>query len=130
MNNITYKSDLGKAKGLGGSKSGISHWIWQRISAASLVPLFIWFIYMIVSFLVDPEYALNKLLYAPFELLFFVILINLSIYHGVLGFKVICEDYIHNEFAKIITIVSCYFISFITMCTVTFVLMMNFIINI
>ncbi len=130
MKGVTYKTDLRQAKGLGGSKSGIFHWKWQRISAAALVPLFMWFIYMILNFLVDPEHVLNSLLYSPFELLFFIILINLSIYHGVLGFKVICEDYIHSEFVKIVTVVFSYFIAFITMCTVTFALMLNFIINI
>jgi len=64
------------------------------------------------------------------QLLFFTILINLSIYHGALGIKVICEDYIHHEFKKMIVIISCYFLSFITICAVTFSLMLNFIVNI
>ena len=127
---MNYKTDLKIARGLGSAKSGLSHWKWQRISAAALVPLFVWFIYMMLSFLISPDVVINKLLYSPLEMLFFIILINLSIYHGALGIKVICEDYIHVESIKTITMVICYFISFITMCAVTFALLLNFVINI
>lgn len=118
------------AKSLGALESGVSHWKWQRISAITLVPLLCWFIYMIMNFLVDPEYVVNTLLEYPVSLFFFIILINLSIYHGLLGFKVICEDYIHNKCAMKLTMILCYSISFITMCSVTFALIMNYTINI
>jgi len=124
------KADSKNAHRLGTLESGVSHWKWQRISAIALVPLFCWFIYMIMNFFIEPEYVINTLLNSHISLLFFVILINLSIYHGVLGFKVICEDYIHNECARKFTMLLCYFISFITMCSVTFALIMNFTINI
>ena len=127
---ITYKTDIRQAKGLGGTHSGTHHWKWQRISAIALVFLFVWFIYLLLLFFDNPEYVINEILYSPFNLLFFTILINVSIYHGALGFKGVCEDYIHNEFLKMATIMTFYFISFITMCAVIFTLMLNFIVNI
>lgn len=126
----SYMSNLKQVQGLGNNKSCTDHWKWQRISALALVFLYSWFIYLIMRFFDNPEYVVNNLLYSPFSLILFVILINVSIYHGCLGFKVICEDYIHNEFAKNSILLASYFVSFFTICTVSFALIINFIINI
>ncbi len=124
-----YITDLKKAIGLGTNHAGLHHWKWQRISAVALVILFSWFIYLLLLFFNNHEYVINNILYAPFSLLFFAILINVSLYHGVLGFKVICEDYIHNEFIKATVVILSYFITLITMAAITFALILNFIVN-
>jgi len=126
---MEYRTDLKKVRGLGGDSSALSHWKWQRLTAVALVPLYIWFIVMLVCFITTPEAAIDKLIYSPFPLLLFAIMINISIYHGVLGFKVVCEDYIHNEAIKTTIVISGYFASFLTMCAVTFSLLINFIVN-
>lgn len=125
MKNTSYITDIKKVKGSGSAK-GLYHWKWQRISAIALAMLFTWFIYMIMGFFENPDYTISKLLYSPFSLLFFIILINVSIYHGVLGFREICEDYIHNAFWKNSIIIAVYFISIITMSASTFALFLNF----
>lgn len=120
------KTDSKHANRVGALESGVSHWKWQRLSAIALVPSFCWFIYIMMNFLINPEYVLDTLLEDSFSVILFIFLINLSIYHGMLGFKVICEDYIHNQCARKLTMVICYFVSFITMCSVTFALIMNY----
>jgi succinate dehydrogenase / fumarate reductase, membrane anchor subunit len=126
---MDYKTNLKRVRGLGSGSSGLSHWKWQRLTAIALVPIYIWFILILFCFIQTPEAVIDKLIYSPFPLLLFVIMINVSIYHGVLGFKVVCEDYIHNEAIKNIMIICSYFASFLTVCAVTFSLLINFIVN-
>jgi len=126
---MDYRTDLKKVGGVGGGSFALLHWKRQRFTAITLVPLYIWFVLMIVCFIMNPEQAIDKLIYSPFPLLLFVIMINVSIYHGVLGFKVVCEDYIHNEALKNTLVIFSYFVSFLTICAVTFSLLINFIIN-
>jgi succinate dehydrogenase / fumarate reductase membrane anchor subunit len=125
-----FGSELAKVKYLGSAKSGVKFWIWQRLTALFLIPLFVWFIYTLFDFFINPEYITNEVLYSPFALLIFVLLINLSLFHGMLGVKVILEDYIHSEFKKNLFIIFIYVITFVTISAVTFTLMLNFIVNI
>lgn len=124
-----YITDLKRVIGVGPNNAGLHHWKWQRISAIALVFLYSWFIYSLFMFFDDPEYVINDVLYSPFYTLLFMILISTSLYHGVLGFKVICEDYIHNHFLRNAVIISSYFVTFVTVIFVVFTLTLNFIVN-
>jgi succinate dehydrogenase / fumarate reductase membrane anchor subunit len=44
----SMRSPLGRAKGLGSSRSGVSHWWMQRLTAMGMVPLVL---YCLISFL-------------------------------------------------------------------------------
>ena len=35
----SFRSELGRARGLGSAKEGVQHWWMQRVSAIALVPL-------------------------------------------------------------------------------------------
>ena len=37
-----YRTPLGRARGLGSAKHGVSHWISERVSSIALVPLTLW----------------------------------------------------------------------------------------
>ena len=45
------RSQLARARGLGSAKSGIEHWWTERVSAAALVPLSLWFVFSVLSML-------------------------------------------------------------------------------
>ena len=122
------QNDLKNVKRLGNT-SGVWHWKFQRITAIALIPLYIWFVLLLCSFITSPEQTIDLVMYRPFSLFLFSIMINLSIYHGMLGFKVVCEDYIHSELVKNGIIVLVYFTSFLTMAALTFSLLINFIVN-
>ncbi|MGH8597375.1 MAG: succinate dehydrogenase, hydrophobic membrane anchor protein, partial [Gammaproteobacteria bacterium] len=53
---MSLRSPLGRVKGLGSAKTGLTHWQAQRLTALSLVPLGLWFIY-----------ARMGVIFAPFE---------------------------------------------------------------
>src|SRR5215469_15045388 len=48
MTATRMRSPLGRALGLGSAKEGVEHWWLQRITAAALVPLSVWFIIAII----------------------------------------------------------------------------------
>ena len=125
-----YITSIKTVMGLGSAKSGTSHWKWQRISALGLVFLYSWFIYMVFNFFESPEFTINEVLYSPFQLICFILMINFSIYHGILGMRVIFEDYVHNEFMLCTCIISTYFIAVFSMCAVTLSLVINFTTNV
>lgn len=110
--------------------TGTAAWWLQRKTAIILMPLVLWFCWMVISFLFDHELVMNSLLYSPFKFLLFLILLNISIFHGMLGMKEICEDYIHKQSCRIITVFLLECLSWFTMLASSLMLLLNFVINI
>ena len=76
--------------------SGTHHWWWQRLSAISLIPLSLWFVFSILSQL-NSNYSdvIQWISSAPVTVLL-VLFFCAVFYHAKLGLEVIAEDYIHN----------------------------------
>lgn len=51
------RDPLEVARGLGSSKTGVHHWWLQRATAVALVPLSIWFLFLLGG-LVDADYPI------------------------------------------------------------------------
>lgn len=124
-----YLSNIKQIKGRG-SGHGYGHWKMQRLTALALVFLYVWFIYIVCMFFIKPHNAIMAILYSPISLVMFMITITTSIYHGVLGIKVVCEDYIHNIGLRTAVLIAVYFFSIATVILAVFMLITNFIINI
>ena len=74
----------------------LNHWILQKVSALVLIPLGIWFLFMLKDFL---YYDLtNKILWFKnfYNSLLLSIFLLVSIFHLRLGLTVVIEDYIHS----------------------------------
>ena len=41
----SYRTPLGRARGLGAAKHGVGHWISERVTAVALIPLVIWAVF-------------------------------------------------------------------------------------
>jgi succinate dehydrogenase / fumarate reductase membrane anchor subunit len=76
----SYRTALGRARGLGSAKHGVSHWIVQRVSAVALAPLGLWALYSALR--------LSVLLAAAV----FV--------HMKIGMEEVIQDYIHTPGMK------------------------------
>ena len=74
----------------------LNHWILQKVSALVLIPLGIWFLFMIKDFLYYD--FTNKILWFKnfCNSLLLSIFILVSIFHLRLGLTVVIEDYIHS----------------------------------
>jgi succinate dehydrogenase / fumarate reductase membrane anchor subunit len=98
---MSYRSPLGRARGLGSAKEGTHHFWVQRVSAIALVPLTLWFVFSLARL---PDASYERLVWwasAPSVAVALVLFIASVLYHSLLGVQVIIEDYVADEGAKI-----------------------------
>lgn len=99
------QSPLGRVLGLGSAKSGYGHWWGQRLSAAALVPLGLWFLFSVPG-LSGADYAtLAAWVGGMPHAILLVLLLATSLYHSSLGLQVVVEDYVHHGPAKVASLV-------------------------
>ena len=105
MNN-SLRTELARAKGLGSAKAGAHHWWHQRLTSIIMVPLFIWLLLFIKSNTNQELSTVIANIHKPYNIVPMLLLIPTAFYHGMLGMRVIIEDYIPNVAVKSILTVS------------------------
>lgn len=107
------ESKLKQARGLGSTKSGVKHWWAQRVTAACLVPLVIWFAAVGIIFWAAPYDMLVAKMHSIWAVTLLSAFVILMLYHGFLGMQVVIEDYVHSEKLKMFLIILFQFLSFL-----------------
>ena len=95
-----FRTPLARARGLGAAKSGVGHYITQRVSAIALViliPLFVWSIASLPS--ADYETA-RAWIGSPLGAILTLLTLTATFYHMRLGLQVFIEDYIQKPVTK------------------------------
>lgn len=96
------RTPLGKVRGLGSAKEGTDHFWKQRLTSVANVPLFLFFIGLVIS-LSGASYAEVRVALAhPLVALVLAMMLVSGLIHMRLGMQVIIEDYIHGEGMKIV----------------------------
>ena len=90
------KSDFKHASGLGSAKSGMHHWLVQRLTAVALVPLVIWFLVSASLLYNRPFIEAVQYVANPFHAVAAILFVAVGVYHAMLGVQVIIEDYVHS----------------------------------
>ena len=103
--NSPKQSSLGKARHHGSAKSGVSHWIHQRLSAIALIGLGPWFLYSVLTESMTSYQGILNWLDNPGDLVLLVLTIVVGLYHGFLGLQVVIEDYVHTNWIKFPTLI-------------------------
>lgn len=99
------------ARGLGSSQSGVGHWWTQRVTAAALVMLGIWFVLMLLS-LLHADYATARASVArPWNALLLIAFVLAMFWHAVLGLQVVIEDYVHVRWKEVVLLVAIKFLA-------------------
>lgn len=94
---MSLKSPLGRVLGLGSAGTGTEHWLGQRLSAAALVPLTLWFAISLLGMPSLDFYTVAAWVAAPLHAVFLVLLVVALVYHSSLGTQVVTEDYVHSS---------------------------------
>jgi len=106
---MSMETPLHRVQGLGASHSGVKHFWRQRMTAAALVPLSIWFAWAVLGLVGASEAqvlsflarSLNGPLAIPLNAILMGAFVVILLYHMVLGLQVVIDDYIHSEGGRI-----------------------------
>ena len=106
MSSHSMRSSLGKARGLGSARSGVSHWWMQRLTALGLIPLVIYVLScFILNTAADYETA-REWVKHPFNATSLLLLFAGGFFHASLGLQVIIEDYISGETKRLLSLIA------------------------
>ena len=96
----TLVNPLARARGLGSTHHGFSHWINERVSAVVALPLMLWLVWSVVN--MDHSYeGFTAWLHAPVNAVLMILSVLSVFYHTAMGLQVVVEDYVHHEGLKL-----------------------------
>lgn len=101
----TMQTPLARARGLGSAKSGLHHWWHQRLTAAAMVVLIGYAIWLVASLSGQDYDGAVALISQPWHASMLLLLILTGFYHAALGLQVVIEDYVGGEQARMFTII-------------------------
>ena len=96
----TYRTPLGRARGMGAAKTGVGHFIGQRVSAVALVFLVLWGVFSALTLARGGYSDAVSWLHNPINATLLALTVIAASYHMQLGMRVIVEDYIHKPMSK------------------------------
>jgi succinate dehydrogenase / fumarate reductase membrane anchor subunit len=88
------------ARGLGPSRSGVRPWWLQRVTAVALVPLSIWFLFLMGDVVHAGYPVVVAAIAQPVHAIFLIVFAVCLFWHGALGLQVIIEDYVHTRWLE------------------------------
>ena len=91
---MSIQTPLGRVRGLGSAKNGTEHFWHQRLTAAALVPLTLWFVWMVARYAGAPHADVVSVLGHPINAALMLLFVVAGLYHMALGLRVVVEDYI------------------------------------
>ncbi len=91
------RNPLQRARGLGSAKDGVQHWWRQRVTAAALLVLGIWFVLLVLSLLHGGYAAAHAALVHPLNAALMIAFLIALFWHMQLGVQVVIEDYVHTR---------------------------------
>jgi succinate dehydrogenase / fumarate reductase membrane anchor subunit len=108
----SIRTPLARVRHLGSAKSGTSHFWHQRLTSVAMVPLTIAVVLIVIGLLGRNHAAVVQILGSTVVAITMILFVVTSVYHMWLGMQVIIEDYVHDEFAKLVTLMANTFFSF------------------
>ena len=110
MNDL--RTPLSRVKGLGSAKDGTSHFWHQRLTALALIPLVLWFGFVLAS--LPSDYAtLTGFIQQPAVAVGLILLIIMVFYHSQLGIQIVLEDYVSSHAKRTVAIILCGFLNLV-----------------
>lgn len=98
---MTMRAPLGRVRGLGSAKDGTGHHWYQRLTAAALVPLVLWFVIGLAAHAGAERGDVLAWMANPCVAIAFLLLVLVGFWHMKLGAQVVIEDYVVGERLKL-----------------------------
>jgi succinate dehydrogenase / fumarate reductase, membrane anchor subunit len=98
------RSSLGRARGLGSSKTGSHHWWLQRLSAIALLPLVLYFVISVLVLKGADHAAMVAYMAEPWNAVLYIALIAALFSHLDQGMQVVIEDYVRTDSTRLIVL--------------------------
>jgi succinate dehydrogenase / fumarate reductase membrane anchor subunit len=98
---MSLETPLHKVQGMGSSHSGVSHFWRQRVTAAALIPLSIWFGISVLGLIGAHEAATLAFLSQPLNAILMAAFVVILLFHMALGIQVVIDDYVHGSGQKL-----------------------------
>lgn len=103
---MRMQTPMAQVRGLGSAKTGTGHFWWQRLTAVANIPLTIFVVLSIVFHVGNDHASVSAYLGSPMVAIGLLLFILSTVFHMFLGMKVIIEDYVHHEGAKILSLMA------------------------
>jgi succinate dehydrogenase / fumarate reductase membrane anchor subunit len=97
----SMQTPLHKVQGLGASHTGTGHFWHERLSSAALIPLTLWFLYVMLGLAGASEVGVISFLAHSWNVVLMGAFIIIGLYHVKLGLQVVIDDYVHAPGTKI-----------------------------
>ena len=99
---VSLRTPLGRARGLGSARDGVHHWMMVRLTSIPLIPLFFYFLCHVENMAARKQADFIVWLSDPVTGLAAIFFIVCGFYHAALGMQEIIEDYVHAKGWKIL----------------------------
>ncbi len=105
------RTPLARARGLGPARHGVGHWWTQRLTAIALIPLALWFAWLVLRLPRLDFAGAHDLVANPINALLLIVFTATMFWHGQLGLQVVIEDYVHTRWIEITLLVAVKFLA-------------------
>jgi len=95
------ETPLHKVRGMGSAHSGTGHFWHERVTSVALIPLSLWFAYVMLGLAGTSEVTALQFLAHPWNAILMGAFVAFSLWHAYLGLQVVVDDYIHTAGTKI-----------------------------
>jgi succinate dehydrogenase / fumarate reductase, membrane anchor subunit len=103
---MSLETPLHKVRGLGSAHSGVTHFWRQRVTAAALIPLSLWFGVSVLGLVGAHKAATLAFLQQPLNAILMAAFVVILLYHMVLGLQVVIDDYVRGNGSKLFLMLS------------------------
>ncbi|MGN6729251.1 MAG: succinate dehydrogenase, hydrophobic membrane anchor protein [Rhodanobacteraceae bacterium] len=105
------RTPLKRVRGLGSARSGVGHWWLERMTAVALIPISLWFIWLVLRLPHLDFAAAQALVGNPINAGLLILFTVISFWHGALGLQVVIEDYVHTRWVELTLLVAVKFLA-------------------
>ncbi len=105
-----FRTPLSRARGMGSSHHGVSHFITERVSGIALVPLSLWGVFAALKVAGVDHHTAAAWLGQPLNAVLLSLLLIAALVHLQGAVQVVIEDYIYNFTTKSVLVIGNLFV--------------------